>query len=200
MKRTIPLLLLGLLAASPLQAAQPGSAQAAAASDHPVDPWERSLNPQGELELEWDDLVPKDFDPDKLFEKVAAKYGIEELNDDDPRTAEVQAEIHKIWNHAPVVASLDGRRVRLPGLVVPLEGDGKSMSEFLLVPYFGACIHVPPPPSNQIVYVKSGAQKAQVREMFEAVWVSGTLRTEHQGNALGEASYTLEAEKVEPYE
>ena len=200
MHRPLPLLLLGLLAAGPVPAVEPGTVQAATTSAHPVDPWEMRLNPQGELELEWDDLVPKEFNPDTLFAKVAAKYGITELSDDDPRATEVQAEIRKIWNNAPVVASLDGRRVRLPGLVVPLEGDARQLSEFLLVPYFGACIHTPPPPSNQIVYIKTGVKKTQAREMFEAVWVSGTLRTEHQGNALGEASYTLDANKVESYE
>lgn len=192
MKRLNTLLFLALLGVAPLQAAT--------AADQPADPWEKRLNADGLLELEWDDLVPKDFDPDKLFDKVAAKYGIQELDDDDPRAKEVQAEIRQIWNHAPIVTSLEGRRVRLPGLVVPLEGDGKRMSEFLLVPYYGACIHSPPPPSNQIVYVTTGKEKAQLHEMFEAVWVSGTLRGEHQGNAMGDASYTLEAVKVEPYD
>ncbi len=48
---------------------------------------------------------------------------------------------------------LDNQEVRIPGFVVPLEGDAKKITAFLLVPYFGACIHVPPPPTNQVVYV-----------------------------------------------
>ena len=51
--------------------------------------------------------------------------------------------------------SLDGATVRLPGFIIPLDArrDG-VLDEFLLVPYFGACIHVPPPPPNQLVYVR----------------------------------------------
>jgi hypothetical protein len=48
---------------------------------------------------------------------------------------------------------LDEQEVRIPGFVVPLEGDAKTVTAFLLVPYFGACIHVPPPPTNQVIYV-----------------------------------------------
>lgn len=183
------LLLLGFLAGHAAIAAEPA-----------FDPWERRINAEGILELEWDDLIPSDFDPDKVFMEIAKRYDISELEDGDPRAEEIQAEVREVWNNAPVVESLDGRRVKLPGLVVPLEGDGEAVSEFLLVPYYGACIHVPPPPSNQIVYVRTGAQKARVHEMFEAVWVVGTLRTEHQHQSLADASYTLHAESVEPYE
>jgi hypothetical protein len=187
------LLLIGLLLSGAAQAATPDTT-------HAVDPWEKRLNPEGLLVLDWDDLIPPNFDPDKVFETVAGKYGIKELDDSDPRAAKIQAEIQQLWSHAPIVTSLHGRRVRLPGLVLPLEGDGKQMSEFLLVPYFGACIHVPPPPSNQIVYVKTGPKKAHVGEIYEAVWVTGKLLTEYRQQEMGDAGYTIEAEKVEPYE
>lgn len=176
------------------------AAEAASHSNTPFDPWEKRLNADGLLELEWDDLVPADFDPDKLFAKLAKKYNITELDDNDPRAKEFQAEMRNIMNHAPVVESLNGRQVRMPGLVIPLEGDGVRMSEFLLVPYFGACIHVPPPPSNQIVYVRTGAQKAAIREFYEAVWVTGILITEHSNSEVGVSSYTINADKVAPYE
>lgn len=200
MKKRILILFLSLLAAGALQAAETGTTQPAKQANQPFDPWEKRLNADGLLVLEWEDLIPGDFNPDTLFQTVSAKYGIQELDDNDPRAREVMAEIRQIWNHAPVVESLHGRRVRMPGLVVPLEGDGKQMSEFLLVPYYGACIHVPPPPSNQVVYVKTGAKKAQVERMFDAVWVTGKLLTEHHPTDIGSTSYTLEAEKVEPYE
>jgi hypothetical protein len=175
------------------------AAQATQAA-HAIDPWEKRLNADGLLVLDWDDLIPADFDPDKVFQTVAGKYGIKELDDEDPRAPKIQAEIQQLWSHAPLVTSLNGRRVRLPGLVIPLEGNGEQMSELLLVPYFGACIHVPPPPSNQVVYVKTGQKKAHVAEIYEAVWVTGTLLTEYQHRELGDAGYTIEAEKVEPYE
>jgi hypothetical protein len=65
---------------------------------------------------------------------------------------------------------------RVPGYMVPLEDDLEEVTEFLLVPYAGACIHVPPPPPNQIVHVvMAGNKRAQVRLWIEPVWVEGTL-------------------------
>ncbi|HEY1365176.1 MAG TPA: DUF3299 domain-containing protein [Xanthobacteraceae bacterium] len=97
---------------------------------------------------------------------------------------------------APVVTDLDGKRVRIGGYVVSLDFDATKVKEFLLVPFVGACIHVPPPPANQIVYVKSD-QGFDVSGMFEPVWVTGTLKVTTAFTGLAEASYTLEAEKVE---
>lgn len=95
---------------------------------------------------------------------------------------------------------LDGVRVKLPGFVVPLErGKDGLIDEFFLVPYFGACIHVPPPPPNQIVYVKmrSGAGLSSIED---AQWVTGILRVAVKTSALGAATYTLQGEKMEPYQ
>lgn len=199
MYRTMTLLLACLLGTTVAEAAEPQTETRIANEEHRSDPWSRKMH-NGLIQLEWQDLIPDNFNPDTLFDTVVAKYGIDELDDEDPRTEQIQAEIRRIWNHAPLVESLNGRRVRLPGLVVPLESNGKQMSEFLLVPYYGACIHVPPPPSNQIVYVKTGKHKTKLHEMFEAVWVTGTLLTEHQHKEIGDAGYTLEAQQVEPYE
>jgi hypothetical protein len=97
---------------------------------------------------------------------------------------------------APVVAALDGRRVRIGGYVVSLDFDATRVKEFLLVPFVGACIHVPPPPANQIVYVKSG-QGFDVSGTFEPVWVTGTLKVTAAFTGLAEAGYSLDAEAVE---
>jgi uncharacterized protein len=70
--------------------------------------------------------------------------------------------------------SLNGVKVKMPGYALPLEFDGKKVKEFLLVPWVGACIHTPPPPPNQIVYVKLG-EDMKMRSRFEPVWVTGTL-------------------------
>jgi hypothetical protein len=96
-----------------------------------------------------------------------------------------------------VVASLDGKRVQIGGYVVPLDFDATRVKEFLLVPFVGACIHVPPPPANQIVYVKTEGG-IDVRGTFEPVWVTGTLTVTPAFTGLAEAGYSLEAEKVEP--
>jgi len=96
-----------------------------------------------------------------------------------------------------VVADLDGKRVQIGGYVVPLDFEATRVKEFLLVPFVGACIHVPPPPPNQIVYVKTEGG-IDVRGTFEPVWVTGTLTVTPAFTGLAEAGYSLEAEKVEP--
>jgi hypothetical protein len=96
-----------------------------------------------------------------------------------------------------VVASLDGKRVQIGGYVVPLDFDATRVKEFLLVPFVGACIHVPPPPPNQIVYVKAEGG-VDVKGTFDPVWVTGTLTVTPAFTGLAEAGYSLEAEKVEP--
>lgn len=95
--------------------------------------------------------------------------------------------------------ALNGRTVKVPGFVVPLEmtADG-VIREFFLVPYFGACIHVPPPPPNQIVYVKM-TQGIKVRSVYDAIWITGKLRAETKLSRMGAAAYTLTGEKIEPY-
>jgi uncharacterized protein len=97
---------------------------------------------------------------------------------------------------APVVAELNGKRVRIGGYVVPLDFDATKVTEFLLVPFVGACIHVPPPPANQIIYVKSAAGIALKGE-FDPVYVTGTLTTEGQFTGLAETGYSIVADAVD---
>jgi hypothetical protein len=96
----------------------------------------------------------------------------------------------------PVVEDLNGKRVHIGGYVVPLTFDSTRVKEFLLVPFVGACIHVPPPPANQIIYVKA-EQGFDVKETFDPVWVTGTLKVTTTFTGLAETGYTLDAEKVE---
>lgn len=102
-------------------------------------------------------------------------------------------------NHVPpaVVGSLDGKRVHIGGYIVPLDFDATQVKEFLLVPFVGACIHVPPPPANQIIYVKS-AKGFDVKGTFDPVYVTGKLTTTVAFTGLAEAGYSLDAELVEP--
>ena len=148
-------------------------------------------------ELDWDALIPEDYRAEKIFEQFG---DIDELADDDPRTEELMKALEKAWSEAPIVPSLDGQKVKLPGFVVPLEGDGKQLSEFLLVPYYGACIHVPPPPANQTVHVTVPAGDAKIRQAFDTVWVTGTMRAKTFSNDLATAGYHIEADSVVPYE
>ena len=148
-------------------------------------------------EMDWDDLVPTDF----RAEAILDKYGdFAELPDEDPRVQEIMQELEAAFKAAPVVESLDGTKLKLPGFVVPLEADGEKVSEFLLVPYYGACIHVPPPPANQTIYVKVPEDEARKMEVFETVWVSGTLSAKPFDSDLATAGYQIEAANVEPLE
>jgi hypothetical protein len=82
---------------------------------------------------------------------------------------------------------------------VPLDVDAAGqVVEFLLVPYYGACIHVPPPPPNQIIYVKP-AKPIPVKDMFNAYWVTGHMHVEIRTTQMASASYTMNAAKVEDY-
>jgi hypothetical protein len=95
--------------------------------------------------------------------------------------------------------SLEGAIVRLPGFIVPLEAvkNGSGVSEFLLVPYFGSCIHVPPPPPNQIVYVHTS--KRGIDSIYDAYWITGKLHLQTRTTRLGATAYELTADKIEPY-
>lgn len=151
----------------------------------------------GVRQLSWEELIPAGYRPDELFRKFSKRAG--KLKDDDPRAQELQKELMTAWSEAPVVAALHGKLVKLPGYVIPLEGDGKNVKEFLLVPYFGACIHTPPPPSNQIVYVNANKAKTKTYRMFDTVMITGTLTTTGTATSIAAAGYTIEATKVEAY-
>lgn len=94
---------------------------------------------------------------------------------------------------------LDGKLVRIPGFVVPLDDFQEEGAEFLLVPYYGACVHTPPPPPNQIVMVGMAGKKSVKLNLFDAVWMSGRLKIATVESPYGAVGYQLEGLKVEPY-
>jgi uncharacterized protein len=152
-------------------------------------------------ELEWTDLMPKGYNPDDLLEEYQKKYNIDELSDDDPVVKEMMKKMDAMLKASPLNTELSGKYIKLPGYVVPLETDGQKSSEFLLVPYFGACIHVPPPPANQTVYVTTEDKKgATIRKLYDVVWVTGVIDVSKKTTDLADAGYTINASKVEPYE
>ena len=111
---------------------------------------------------------------------------------------ELMRQMRTVWNNAPTNAQLNGAAVKLPGYVVPLEEVRGALKEFLLVPYFGACIHTPPPPANQIVYVRVATPLKGFR-MMDAVWASGTLSTVRFDSMMGTSGYQMNAVEVIPY-
>ena len=99
-----------------------------------------------------------------------------------------------------VVEDLDGAKVRLPGYVVPFDfSSDAEYSEFLLVPYFGACLHTPPPPPNQMLFVKA-SPPAKITDIYEPVWLEGTISTGKFESDLGNSAYELTLAKLETYE
>jgi hypothetical protein len=120
------------------------------------------------------------------------------------RRQAMQAEIER--QGGAVNAALDGKLVKIPGYVLPLELDGTRVGEFLLVPFVGACIHVPAPPKNQMVFVRL-KQSYAAKELYEPVWVTGRLKAAGatkslslvDGSADIETGYTLDGMRIEPY-
>ena len=145
-------------------------------------------------EIKWDDLVPKDWDPLKEFKSINFSL----MKDSDPRANEMLKRMRETWDNAPTNNEMDGASVRIPGYLVPLEDTKAGLREFLLVPYFGACIHTPPPPANQIIYVKADKPPKGFRSM-DTVWVSGTLKTLRSDSYMGASGYRMDAVVVEAY-
>jgi hypothetical protein len=94
---------------------------------------------------------------------------------------------------------MDGKSIKIPGFIVPLEfDDNQTVTQFFLVPYFGACIHMPPPPPNQIIFINY-PQGLNVDSIYEAFWISGVLSTSIIENEMGTAAYTMEMASFEIY-
>lgn len=141
------------------------------------------------LQIGWSDLLP----PGET--RYIAELQAEQSNIDHFGTATMPQ--IQTYN---VVDELDGRTVRIGGYVLPFDlVGGRQVSRFLLVPYVGACIHVPPPPPNQLIYVETD-EPIEITGLWDAVWVEGVMRTERFDNALGNTAYTLELLDIRPYE
>jgi len=98
-----------------------------------------------------------------------------------------------------VNAQLNQKNIRLPGFIVPVEyNDEQVITEFFLVPYFGACIHVPPPPPNQIIYVKY-PQGLTLSALYDPFWIKGELQTEIIKNDIATSAYAISAHEIKPY-
>ncbi len=160
--------------------------------------------------LEWDDLLPEGE-----LESLIEQYDdyVEELerqlmqsrNTLSGSDLNVEIEEGSSFDVMPqlgtfrTVDALNGKDIRIPGYVVPFDfSEENKYSEFLFVPYFGACIHVPPPPPNQILYVTANAPVA-IEELWKPFYVQGVLTTQKNVNDLGSAAYTLRLQSIEEY-
>lgn len=145
-----------------------------------------SLGAQAELrELEWVELMPE--------EELNAWLQESEIID---HTGFGAPQPFQSFRTMP---ELDGVEARIPGFVVPIETDGDgNLKEFFLVPYFGACIHVPPPPANQIIYGRL-AEPIPMVNIWDAFWMEGTLNIEDISNDTAASAYTMDVTKLELY-
>ncbi|MEM9012389.1 MAG: DUF3299 domain-containing protein [Pseudomonadota bacterium] len=140
------------------------------------------------IELTWNDLLPEDPSsvpplPQRLLSLLS--HDEASLASQQPRSTGVRSD----WN---------GKTVRIPGFVVPLAFAGAGVTSFILVPYVGACIHVPPPPANQLVLV-TAERPYEVEGLFAAVSVTGTFATAATSTELAQIGYALSADRIEPY-
>jgi hypothetical protein len=145
--------------------------------------------PNNVLQVDWDALLPPnagghaaDFPPPPI-------HGY--LGESAPAARQTGS--------AAVNPDLEGLTLRIPGFIVPLDENAEGLvTEFFLVPYYGACIHVPPPPPNQIVYVKP-AKPVEVKDTFDAYWITGRMHVDVQHHHIAASSYSMDAKKVELY-
>ncbi len=142
-------------------------------------------NSEDVLQLDWIDLIPES--ERNMFDK----QGMPAIDH--------SGDVMQQSKLGSVRQELNGSTVKVPGFVIPLEGDENMVTEFLLVPYFGACIHVPPPPPNQIIYVKF-PKGAPVQELWDVIYVIGTLKTETISHELAETGYVIEGTAITEYD
>lgn len=172
------------------------------------------------LELGWDDLLPDgeiariEALHAEFYEALAARYtrapqsslldagkqaedaGLGDLADiPEGSAADVMPQIGTF----NVVEALLGKTVKIPGYTVPLNFSmGNKHREFLFVPYFGACLHAPPPPPNQILYVRANPP-VPITNITLPIWVEGVLTAERSETEMADTAYTLTLTKTEPY-
>ena len=151
------------------------------------------------IRLTWSDLLPADFDEQAFLQQLdISQYQLDDPTLYDEEVQRLNKDMMALFSQAPVVDNFTGKLVQLPGFIVPLEMDEDRVLSFLLVPYFGACIHTPPPPSNQIVYVET-LRGFELPNMNQAMMVEGLFKDDHVESELGHAGYRLLASAITPY-
>ena len=147
-------------------------------------------------DLTWSEMIPPDAPAE--VPNMKPLHDLSQMS--DALSAESAPAARQDLPNAPVVQNLDGQAIRLPGYIVPLEVNEQGRTtEFLLVPYFGACIHVPPPPSNQIVHVRSEIG-VKLEELYQPYWIEGALQVKASTSELADAGYQMDAQKIYVYE
>ena len=156
--------------------------------------------------IEWPDLMP----PEVLAILLNPPEYIAEIEDgsaEDQISSQMKSAVNQSEEDAyqqalvstDVNENLDGAMIRIPGFVVPLEFDEEqTISQFFLVPYFGACLHMPPPPPNQIILVNA-PKGIQMSALYDPFWIEGQLSTSFQENDMATSAYAMRLQRIEPY-
>ncbi|TAA45211.1 DUF3299 domain-containing protein [Corallincola spongiicola] len=156
--------------------------------------------------IEWIELMPAD-DLEALLNPPEFLGEIADGSDEDLIDSKLQLDTSSVGDSpyeqalvsTRVIEAMNNQAIRIPAFVVPLDFDDTMVTkEFFLVPFFGACIHVPPPPPNQIIYVKH-PNGVQLSSLYDVFWFSGTLIAELNTNDTATAAYTLQIDQIEPY-
>lgn len=156
--------------------------------------------------VEWTDLMPKE-DLDALLNPPDYINDIADGSVEDQISSQVQNALNAASDDryqqalvsTRVKSEMDGQAIRIPGFIVPLEfNDDQTISQFFLVPFFGACIHVPPPPPNQIIFIRY-PEGLKLEGLYDPFWISGVLKTSLTENAVATSAYSLEMYHYEPY-
>lgn len=156
--------------------------------------------------IDWVDLMPED-DLEALMNPPEYLSEIEDGSFEDQISSQLLGALEnsaddryqQALTSAKVKPEYDQRQIRLPGFMVPVEmNEQQLVTEFFLVPFFGACIHYPPPPPNQIIYVTSQEGVAQ-KNLYDPYWVEGTLTTTITENEVAVSAYSMKADNIELY-
>jgi len=154
----------------------------------------------GYQKITWDDLLNEEWY--QQMKKDMATYGrMSFLKDGSEEAEKLMASMRKKLDEAPISTKYVNQKIRMPGFVVPLDAVRNGQREFLLVPYFGACIHTPPPPANQIVLVTPHPKLnlSKTLESMDVIWVEGVLKEARTKTTSGVSGYSLEAVQIYPY-
>lgn len=136
--------------------------------------------------ITWDDLIP----PGVPYSEIIGEGEMDPVNDTWNPVYDA--------NGSKLNPSLNGAFIKMPGFIIPFDVRADGVRDFMLVPYVGACIHTPPPPANQLVMVSS-KKPWPSDQLWDAVWVTGTMRTQLQSTNLGDTGYSISAVDMEVY-
>lgn len=157
--------------------------------------------------VEWTELIPKS-DLDAILSPPSYVSDVEDGSFDDQISSAITQAIDSANNDeyqnalvsTTIMPEMNDKPIRIPGFVVPLEyDDEQGVISFFLVPYFGACIHTPPPPPNQLIYVES-SKGIKIDVSYDAFWISGVLKTSLIQNEMATAAYSMQLQNIETYQ